>query len=197
MNKYQNAKIYKIVSNIHPLPYYGSTINSLKFRMQQHESAYRKKTYYAACHIFFDIGDYQIRLVENFPCNNRKELQKREDYYINKYPCINKRRASINQEYAEYFKQYRINNKERIRQINKQYYEKNRAKIKQNQKQYRINNKAKFNEYSKQYYQQNKAKLKQKFNKKFNCACGGRYTNANKARHLRTEKHKQYLIATV
>ena len=178
MNKYQNAKIYKIISNIHPLPYYGSTVYSLKRRLQQHEAAYRKNRY-CSCHLLFDIGDYQIQLVENFACNNRKELQKREQYFIDKYPCINKRRASLNhQDYKEYVKQYREKNK----QYFKQYREKHKAQLKIYYKQ-----------YSKQYYAKNKAKLKQKFN----CKCGGKYTNVNKARHMRSEKHKRYLIATV
>ena len=102
MNKYQNAKIYKIVSNIHPLPYYGSTTMNLTRRLQLHESHHRTTNQKTSCYILFDVGDYEIQLVQNFPCNNRKELQEREDYYSKNYPCINKRRAyTANEEKKE------------------------------------------------------------------------------------------------
>ena len=60
---------------------------------------------------------------------------------------------------------------------------------KQYDKHYRIENKQKLIEYTKEYYIENKDKI----NQKFNCECGGKYTNANKTNHLKTNKHIEFL----
>ena len=48
-------------------------------------------------------------------------------------------------------------------------------------------------EYNKVYYEQNKEAIKAYQNEKHTCCCGVCYTTQNKARHLRTIKHKQYI----
>ena len=48
-------------------------------------------------------------------------------------------------------------------------------------------------EYKQEYYILNKKMINTKANKKCNCACGGRYTIANKAYHDNSIKHKKYL----
>jgi hypothetical protein len=44
-----------------------------------------------------------------------------------------------------------------------------------------------------QYYQNNKNELNEKANQKHNCQCGGKFTNASKARHEKSKKHCQYI----
>jgi hypothetical protein len=68
----------------------------------------------------------------------------------------------------EYYKQYRIDNKEKMKQYridnkekSKQYYIDNEKKIKEQRKQYKINNKEKIIETNKQYYIKNKEKIKE------------------------------------
>ena len=76
--KFDNGKIYKIVSDNTNDIYIGSTTNTLKQRLQEHESKYRKKKLgLKACDIL-KFGSYRMELIENYPCNNRKELFKRE-----------------------------------------------------------------------------------------------------------------------
>jgi hypothetical protein len=41
-------------------------------------------------------GNYQIQLVENYPCKNSKELHAREKYYIKKTNCIDKNPLIVN-----------------------------------------------------------------------------------------------------
>lgn len=43
-----------------------------------------------------------------------------------------------------------------------------------------------------EYYQKNKQKVLEKKNKKCICECGGSYTNANKSKHIKSKKHKQF-----
>jgi len=55
-------------------------------------------------------------------------------------------------------------------------------------KQYRIDNA----DYFKQYYQDNLESIKAQKNQKNTCECGGRYTQSNKQRHLKSKKHKDF-----
>ncbi len=53
----------------------------------------------------------------------------------------------------EYKKQYRENNKQKITEQNKEYYQTNKEKIKECKKEYYTNNKQKLDEQNKEYYQ--------------------------------------------
>jgi hypothetical protein len=63
-------------------------------------------------------------------------------------------------------KEYRENNKEKIKEYKKEYRENNEQKIKEEQKEYRENNKEKLKKYSKEYYKNNKLKRKE-YDKKY------------------------------
>ena len=88
MSKFQSGKIYKIVDNTSDMVYVGSTCKSLEQRLKEHESA--KKSFNAGKFAFtssFNIinnNDYKIELVENYPCNNKQELNIREGQIIQK-----------------------------------------------------------------------------------------------------------------
>ena len=91
-SRYRNGKIYKIVSNKTGLVYIGSTCKTLPQRIAQHERDYKQylkmgkryNVYMTSFKILKD-GNYQIQLVENYPCKNS-----REKYWIEKPNCINK-----------------------------------------------------------------------------------------------------------
>ena len=78
----------------------------------------------------------------------------------------------------EYDKEYYSENKEQIKERVKEYYEQNKERVKE-------------------YYEQNKDKINERRNKKCECECGGRYTNASKSKHLKTKLHKKYLKENV
>ena len=83
MNKYSNGKIYKIVDNTNGDVYYGSTIQPLHKRLLQHNLKN------CTSRTIISNGDYNIELVETYPCKSRKELQYREGQYILDNECIN------------------------------------------------------------------------------------------------------------
>lgn len=126
--RYKRGKIYKLVSSQTDKIYIGSTIQLLCQRKAKHKYTKQHKT-------IKDItcfNDWDIVLIKNFPCNNRKELLKEEGICIkeNYSICINKQIAG--RTYIEYMEQEGI-------EINKKYKIKNRVKIlkyKQNQKWY-------------------------------------------------------------
>ena len=125
MVNYQNGKIYKLVCNISDNVYYGSTCSLLCQRKAHHNDDYRlfingeRKYYLSAFHVI-ENEDYDIILVEKYPCNSKEELLKRERYYIDNNLCCNKYIPTrTNQEYKKdknSNQRYYVANKDKIAQ---------------------------------------------------------------------------------
>lgn len=179
--RYQRGKIYKIVGS--GMRYYGSTILTLNKRLQIHEAHYKLwlkgKAAYCKSYDIIAKGDYEIKLVRLYPCNNKPELDRKEGRYILKNECINKNVA------GRTIKEYRQDNKEKIKEYNKEYRQINKEKIKEYQK-----------EYDKEYYQINRENIKDYKNTVIECYCGRTYTRCHKSHHERTKIHKA-LIASI
>lgn len=89
------GKIYRIYSKTNPnLVYYGSTCEIVKERLSKHKRLYKSylngKFHYITSFIILALENYDIELVEEYPCENVFELRMRERYYIENYPCVNK-----------------------------------------------------------------------------------------------------------
>ena len=130
MNKYQNGKIYKIVDVGYNKCYIGSTCEALSQRMARHRSNYKR--YLQGKHLahtssFFGFDEFgiqncKIEWIEDYPCDNKNELARREGYYIKKSNCVNKIVAGrtseeLYQDTHEYqlqrFKDYYSNNRDK------------------------------------------------------------------------------------
>ena len=169
---YQNGKIYTIRSYQTDNVYYGSTTQPLNVRLSKHKGHYNRyqneKYRYVTSFEIIKYKDCYIQLLENYPCNSKAELEKREAEFIRENNCVNKYipcRSS---------KQYYLDNKDKI-------------------KQYREDNKDKIHKRHKQYYENNKDKIQSSKNRQCDCSCGGNYTSVNKARHMKTKKHITYI----
>jgi len=119
---YQNTKIYRIVCNKTGLCYYGATTRDINHRLSVHKWRYdnyeRVKKRYTSSAII-ESGDYNIELVEMFPCNSYEEMTAREDYYIKNFPCVNKQSSTgyadlFKTDKKAYMRRYRQDNKDRI-----------------------------------------------------------------------------------
>jgi hypothetical protein len=126
---YQNGKIYCIRSHQTDDIYIGSTTQELSMRMAGHRKDYKRwkegKKCYISSYELLQYDDCYIELIEECPCNSKMELERREGKLIRELDCINKCIAGrTKKEYAEehkeniaqYDKQYRKANKERISQ---------------------------------------------------------------------------------
>jgi len=97
--RYKNGKIYKLVDNTNGNIYYGSTIQTLDERLRGHNKDFRyfilnrENTYWCQSNKILMNNDYKIELIEDYACSNKKELNRREDYYIQNFNCINNRSA--------------------------------------------------------------------------------------------------------
>ena len=92
--EYQNGKIYMVKSDTSDKQYIGSTKNTLNNRWGKHKADYNSdKVLGGYKDIILDIEEWYIELYENYPCNNKTELERRETEVQRNIPCINKRLA--------------------------------------------------------------------------------------------------------
>jgi len=169
--RYQEGKIYKIVCNITNEIYYGSTKNTLEKRLQKH----LEKTHLCMSKQILDRGDYEMILIKDYPCNNRRELELEEGKYMRENECINiKIPGRTKKEYYEehkeklslQMKQYREEHKKEISEKSKEHYEKNKDKIKQKVKEYRKEHREHLNKKSNEYRKKKREELNKKQNEK-------------------------------
>ena len=117
MPNYQNGKIYKITCEETKLVYYGSSVQSLSKRLSQHKENKHLKKYKTNL-----MTNPKIHLIENFPCNTKAELEKRERHFIENNECVN--RIIPTRTPKEYYQ----DNKEFIKQQSRDYRNKNKEK---------------------------------------------------------------------
>jgi len=172
MDKYKNGKIYTIrCKNDDSLIYVGSTVQPLFKRWYEHKHDSKLENNILLYQKIKEtnVDDWYIELYENFPCNNREELNKREGEVIRQIGTLNKNIAGRTpKEYIKQWtvdnkekisqkkKEYRQRNKELITQKNKDYYEANKDTLLEKYKQYNEANKDKIKDYKKEYYQRKK-----------------------------------------
>ena len=126
MVNYNLGKIYKIVDNTNNNVYIGSTCEpTLARRLAKHISNYNcyknGKYSYTSSFKIFENGNYNIVLIEDFPCENKNQLYARERYWTENINCINinKNQGIVNE----------LGLQEYRKLINKEYREKNKAKL--------------------------------------------------------------------
>ena len=112
----------------------------------------------------YEKGNYDIVLIEEYPCQNKDQLHSRERFYIESIKCVNKIIPTRT------VKEYNELNKESMTIKRKEYREKNSDKI----KAYR-------------------ELIREERNAKSKCECGGKYTKANFCKHIKTDYHQKYL----
>jgi hypothetical protein len=179
MPDYQKGKIYKLWSPSKNLVYYGSTTQSISQRLTDHLGNFNrynnnKSKPYCVSFLVLECEDYKIELVENYPCNNKQQLCKREGECQKSNNCVNKTIAG--RTFKEWYvdnidkiKQYQIDNVDKLKQYRKQYNIDNADKIRKQQKQYNENNYDKINnekrkEYIKNYNKKYKETHKEQIN---------------------------------
>jgi hypothetical protein len=149
-------------------------------------------------------SSFRIELIENYPCDSREELLKREGYWIRELKAtLNMRMAGRSKkeyylehidEVKEYQRNWQEENKDRLKQKNTEYYQEHRQEILARVKEYAETHCEERKQYTKQYRHQNKEKIQAHKSEAHLCTiCGSTYTNCHKARHERTKKHLQAL----
>jgi len=131
--------------------------------------------------------DWYMELYENYPCENKAQLNKREGEVIRDIGSLNKRIAGRTD------KQYRSDNADKIKEYKKIYRHENSEKIKEKLKEHYHNNIEKYREKGREYYQANTKKISEYRQEKITCECGAVICRIGKARHERSNKHINYI----
>ena len=175
LNKYQNGKIYQIVDVGYTKCYVGSTCESLSKRMSKHRENYKRylagskqKTMVFDIFDEFGVENCKIELIEEYPCQNRDELNKKEGFHIRANDCVNK--VIIGRTWSEYKQQH----KARLNAKHKEWYETH--KHEQDQKKH-------------EWYESHRDCILVKVV----CECGHTISKNNLKAHILTNKHNRGL----
>jgi len=180
MVNYQKSKIYKIISPHTDKCYVGSTTKDrLSNRLAGHRSDLKNGKNMSSKYIL-EFGDYEIVLLELYPCNSKDELHARERHYVETLDCVNKQIPNRSK------KEYRLKNKDNFKEYNKEYNLKNKDKRKEYNKEWYIKNKDKLNEINKEY---NKVKI--------TCECGSIISRGCVSRHKKTKIHNDLIQSSL
>lgn len=206
MPDYSKTIIYKLCCKDPEIKeiYIGSTCN-LKTRKHQHnlnsKNLNRKVYKYIR-----DNGEFQnwdMVMIEEFPCENKLQKGKRERYWIE----LLKPSLNVNTP-TRTIKEWREHNGDKIKEQCKKYYENNIDKIKEQMKEYRENNSEKIKEQCKEWRENNVEKMKEKMKEwrennvdkikeqrkiKYICECGSTISKICKSRHERSKKHLNFI----
>jgi hypothetical protein len=173
MPDYKTGKIYIILSETKKLLYIGSTTQAIQQRLANHITDFK---YYKLGNrnwrSSFDVlecEDYKIELLEEYPCCNKPQLDRREGEHIKTYSkdgftCVNKNIAGrTNQEYytdnREAKAKYRETHKEARAKYDADYYKKNKEDILKYKAEYRETHKEAKAKYDADYQAKNKEKI--------------------------------------
>tara|TARA_R110000868_G_scaffold67025_3_gene199146 strand:+ start:3053 stop:3682 length:630 start_codon:yes stop_codon:yes gene_type:complete len=195
--------VYRIEYNENPeIRYIGSTMQELRYRWRDHKNHFNEylKDKYGEIAIYsyfkeFGIKNFKIIKIKEYEVVDRKHLLSKEQLWMNKLKNINKKYSfQILKKIRDNL--YYENNKDKIKENQKEYRENNKDIIKEQRRKYRENNKDKINEYNennktdimKRYYEKHKDKML----KKITCECGNIYSFCNESRHKKTKRHIKF-----
>ena len=189
INKYNKSMIYTIRSPATNKYYIGSTTQKLCKRFSDHKINYKaylqKKHRFTTSFKIIELGDSYIELLEEFNCENRMQLERKEGELIrkNKLECVNRYIAGRTQQ------EYYIENKDKISEYKNQWYNENMENIIEYKNQWYIDNKARILEQRKSHYEAYETKRKEPFT----CECGSIIQHRDKACHNKSKKHIAFI----
>ena len=202
MRDYNKGKIYAIIPNGVKLEdtdgdvYIGSTafVNLQTYFKSHHvnDYVYKTATMRKSSKLLFEkfgIEGCEIILIENYACENRKELERKEGEYQRKIKCVNIRIAGRNRQ------EFQIENRDRLREIDRL---RNLNRLEYNHKrsaEYYQKNKAAVSERKKELYKINKEVIREKNKERIVCECGTNCSRNDKTRHIKTKKHATLMEA--
>jgi group I intron endonuclease len=165
-NKFYIYKIYCKDNNIKDI-YIGSTTN-FRVRKSQHKNCCNNNKKNTKVYKFIrdhnGWSNWTMEIIEEVDCENKKELEKIERYYIEEF------QSTLNVSIpTQTITEYRLNNKEKIKDRNKEYRTNNKQQIQEYQETYRYNRtkseteRLKCKKYQREYQLKNKEKQEQYF----------------------------------
>ena len=168
------GKVYKIVCSKSNVVYVGSTFYSrLRQRWNDHKSNFKEwlggKEAHCTIYPYFKkygIENFKMILIKEYQVCDEKHLRMYEGLWISKTNCcnrINPSNLSGNKKLRKFFqKEYREKNDAKIKKKKKEYYQDNKEEIAKNYKVWRENNKEWVAQKNKIWRENNKEEIAQK-----------------------------------
>ena len=163
--------------------------------------------------ILFDeygVENCKKELIEQYECNNKEELLKREGNHIKENECVN--RCLAGRTRIEHAKMYREQHPDKVKETRRVCYWNNPEKAKEKSKQWNEQNKDKKRQTGIEYREKNKDILRGKARLKYEdskehikerrkingskivvCECGVSTRKDSISKHKKTKQHQQYL----
>ena len=194
---YENTVIYKIVCKdiTNTSVYIGHTTNFIK-RKTQHKDCcrYEFKSKKNNIKIYETINNnggwdnWDMLEIEKFPCLDGNEARARERYWYKLHE------SKLNTQAPNRTRQeYKLENKEKLKQANHEYFLKHKTEIYIKRKEKRKPHKDKINEKSKEYREKHKDDINEKKRQKITCICGVSCSKSGKSKHEKTKKHLDFI----
>ena len=171
MPDYSLGKIYRITAG--NLTYIGSTTEpTLARRLSSHVGNYKRwkdgKHHHMTSYPLIETGQYEITLIELYPCGSKDELHARERFHIESTICVNKQipgrthkewRETNAKMIRETVKVYSQANADTIREYKKTYNQDNAETIRKKSKIYREANRDEINKRQREEREANKDEI--------------------------------------
>ena len=94
MTDYSQGKIYKIIDIDTGSVFIGSTVQTMEKRMSKHVEHFKSyskgKGKFMTAFKVMKNNNFQMELIEDYPCKSRNELELQELYWTNEIDCVNK-----------------------------------------------------------------------------------------------------------
>ncbi len=210
---YSKGLIYRLVCrDIGVKEIYVGSTTDFASRKSQHKTAchnpnakdHNYKVYrYMREHGGFDNWD--MVLIEYFPCANEYELNARERHWIEQLGAtlncqiptrtIQEWREDNKEVLSEKHKQWCAENAQHRTDYGKQYYTENADVIAEKGQAYREANKEVLKIRQQQWYAKNAEKIAAARQESFLCQCGSSVTLQNKSRHLKSQMHINKMLS--
>lgn len=169
MPDYKDSKIYQIISSQCEQVYIGSTCQTLSMRLAGHRRDYKqfqegKKQGHCRSFQLLDYDDVKIELIEDFPCERREQLLKREGEIIRQRNCLNvvvpgRTPKEYNEDNKEKKRMYNETNKEHLKARRKVYREANKDSLQAKKKAWYKSNKERIQTQRKVYHEINREQI--------------------------------------
>ena len=217
MNDYNNSVIYKIFCKDDIIKdFYIGSSTQIKERRKCHKKRCNNGDNTPVYRFIRENGGWEnwaLEIIEKYKCNNKEELFNRERIYIEDLKSslnINipifteeekkERKKESDKKYyqknreiiLEKVKKYTKENKDKKRIYDKKYTEENKDKISEKNKEYYIKNKEEMKDKMRESYIKNKDK-RQLYNKQIiNCPCGSVVCRGGLSQHKKSKKHQNW-----
>ncbi len=199
--------IYQIIpiQGSKALSYIGSTKTPIKHRLQRHQHSYEEYKngigiIVSVYDLFDDFGvnNCEVIELEEIEYQDRDDLRKLEQFYIDNLPCVNIQRAyRTDEEKLEQHREanikYYAKNRDEINEKGRIYYQEHIEEEKERGRLYYNNNKELINGKQKIYREKTKEHRQEYRSVKIECECGTEVCRGDISTHRKSIKHQKLM----